>query len=314
MTNDERIRQALLETMDEHFADSGEEHRFSRGYSRRKKEILDSIEYTDTVSADDFLTVKSKSGALRRRIMTSCAAAACVCVVTGAVVAVIYSQNTASMSPPPPDVQSEQSSDDKQSEQSSDEEIENVEPMFPAKLSEEVVPYDEGGSQTYSAVIDEEIVGGYCFTFVGEVGNFDPCWYTLKRGDIYVRRMGDDVHDTQNIGPVCSEGGQAGEIIPKDENFDALCGYVLTQNGKTYPVCAATVGCHLDISPTLTRFFTVIDGEPFFFWEGEAAMALNFDPSNMTAKDNTLIDEKYGRKFVFDFENRKCEEEWYITD
>lgn len=172
------------------------------------------------------------------------------------------------------------------------------------ELSEAAVPFDENaslvsGDSGYEVCVAHAASGDYTFCISGRAINANTDYFNVK-ADLYV--ITGESKSEKEVLP--STGGQNGERFDKTKLDSCLKAYTLTQNGKEYPLVAASV--FDKDGAKLSRFYTVKDGELFMFHgssEGVSFEMLENLSDSLDVSGNTVTDKENGFTYTFDFEN-----------
>ncbi len=172
------------------------------------------------------------------------------------------------------------------------------------ELSEAAVPFDESaslvsGDAGYEVCVAHAASGAYTFCISGKAINANKDYFNVK-ADLYV--ITGETKSEKEALP--STGGQNGERFNKARLGSCLNVYTLTQNGKEYPLAAASVFSEDGVK--LSRFYTVKDGGLFMFGgssEGVSFEMLENLSDNLEVSGNTVTDTENKLTYTFDFEN-----------
>lgn len=155
-------------------------------------------------------------------------------------------------------------------------------------------------SSLYKTVqISSKKCGNYEFVLTADALNNSKDAYTVKM-KLSVRKNGETLSD--DFIPAHSDGSQYGtKLYKNDDTNSILKTYMMTYDGKEYPLAIVTYKCSEDYTPkaeTLSRFFTVSDDRGVSFTDSGIINYPNLF-ADCKAEENKLID---GDKTIeFDF-------------
>lgn len=149
--------------------------------------------------------------------------------------------------------------------------------------------------------LSSEKCGDFEFVLTADALNNSKDAYTAKM-KLSVRKDGKTLSD--DFIPAHSDGSQYGtKLYKNDDPNSILKTYMMTYDGKEYPLAVVTYKCSDDYTPkaeTLSRFFTVSDDKGVSFVDSGIINYPNLS-GNCKADGNKLID---GDKTIeFDFNN-----------